>query len=119
MKIIIQSEGNTKEAKVDSRFGRCAYFMIYDTESKEYNANENTFTNGGSAGVKAGTFVIENGDALIGVNIGPNAFQTLNAGNIKIFSGIPDLSIEENINKYLKNELEELGRANAEGHNNL
>jgi len=32
MKIAITSAGNTLESKVDSRFGRCAYFVIYDTE---------------------------------------------------------------------------------------
>lgn len=43
MKVAITSEGNSPEAKVDSRFGRCAYFVIYDTESKgtEYIPNPN------------------------------------------------------------------------------
>jgi len=34
MKIAITSEGNNHEAKLDSRFGRCSYFVIYDTETK-------------------------------------------------------------------------------------
>jgi len=33
MKIAITSEGNSLSAKLDSRFGRCAYFVIYDTET--------------------------------------------------------------------------------------
>jgi len=34
MKVCITSNGNTLESKLDERFGRCAFFVIYDTESK-------------------------------------------------------------------------------------
>ncbi|MDD5186445.1 MAG: NifB/NifX family molybdenum-iron cluster-binding protein [Paludibacter sp.] len=34
MKIAITSTGNTLESTIDQRFGRCAYFVIYDTENK-------------------------------------------------------------------------------------
>jgi predicted Fe-Mo cluster-binding NifX family protein len=33
MKIAITSTGNSPDATLDSRFGRCSYFVIYDTES--------------------------------------------------------------------------------------
>ncbi|MDD4920815.1 MAG: NifB/NifX family molybdenum-iron cluster-binding protein [Bacteroidales bacterium] len=33
MKIAITSTGNTPQATLDSRFGRCSYFVIYDTKS--------------------------------------------------------------------------------------
>ena len=35
MKIVITSTGDSIENNLDIRFGRCAYFMFYDTESKE------------------------------------------------------------------------------------
>ncbi len=43
MKVAITSTGNNLEAKLDERFGRCAYFVIYDTETKatEYIPNPN------------------------------------------------------------------------------
>ena len=43
MKVAITSTGNTLESNVDQRFGRCAYFVIYDSESKsvEYIPNPN------------------------------------------------------------------------------
>jgi len=43
MKIAITSTGNSPESKIDSRFGRCAYFVIYDTESgsTEFIPNQN------------------------------------------------------------------------------
>ncbi len=34
MKIAITSEGNTLEAQIDRRFGRCAFFAIYDTDTQ-------------------------------------------------------------------------------------
>jgi len=43
MKIAITSTGNTLESTLDQRFGRCAYFVVYDTESKamEFIPNPN------------------------------------------------------------------------------
>ena len=43
MKIAITSTGNSPGSKLDSRFGRCAYFAIYDTEneSTEFIPNPN------------------------------------------------------------------------------
>jgi predicted Fe-Mo cluster-binding NifX family protein len=31
MKVVITSTGNSPEAKIDSHFGRCSYFVFYDT----------------------------------------------------------------------------------------
>jgi predicted Fe-Mo cluster-binding NifX family protein len=33
MKIAITSTGNSPDATLDSRFGRCSYFVVFDTES--------------------------------------------------------------------------------------
>lgn len=43
MKTAITSKGNTLESKMDQRFGRCKYFVIYDTDSKhaEFVLNPN------------------------------------------------------------------------------
>jgi predicted Fe-Mo cluster-binding NifX family protein len=43
MKTAITSTGNNLESTIDHRFGRCAYFVIYDSESKaiEFIPNPN------------------------------------------------------------------------------
>ncbi len=43
MRIAITSTGNSLESTIDPRFGRCAYFVVYDTESKstEFIPNPN------------------------------------------------------------------------------
>ena len=33
MKIAITSSGNSMDASIDNRFGRCSYFAFYDTET--------------------------------------------------------------------------------------
>ncbi|NLA24422.1 MAG: dinitrogenase iron-molybdenum cofactor biosynthesis protein [Bacteroidales bacterium] len=56
MKIAITSTGNDLKATVDPRFGRCAYFVIYDTESKAVefipNPNINATEGAGPASVE-------------------------------------------------------------------
>jgi len=44
MKVAITSTGNSIESTIDTRFGRCAYFFIYDIENKvmEFIPNSNT-----------------------------------------------------------------------------
>lgn len=41
MKIAITSKGNTPDSLVDSRFGRCEFFAIYDTEDDKLRFVEN------------------------------------------------------------------------------
>ena len=55
MKVAIASNGNTLESNIDSSFGRCAWFVIYDTESgaMEFipNANKELEEHAGKAAV--------------------------------------------------------------------
>ena len=43
MKVAITSTGNSLDSTIDQRFGRCAYFVVYDTESEgiEFIPNPN------------------------------------------------------------------------------
>ena len=56
MKVAITSTGNTLESNLDSRFGRCSYFVIYDTETKatEFvpNSNKENIEGAGPASVQ-------------------------------------------------------------------
>lgn len=53
MKIAITSSGNNLESKLDSRFGRCSYFAIYDTGTKDIdflsNPNKESLEGAGPA----------------------------------------------------------------------
>ncbi|MEN6456248.1 MAG: NifB/NifX family molybdenum-iron cluster-binding protein [Prolixibacteraceae bacterium] len=56
MKIAITSTGNALTSKLDSRFGRCSYFVIYDTETKSVefipNPNKDHVEGAGPASVQ-------------------------------------------------------------------
>jgi predicted Fe-Mo cluster-binding NifX family protein len=56
MKVAITSTGNNLESLLDSRFGRCSYFVIYDTtsHSTEFipNPNKENIEGAGSASIQ-------------------------------------------------------------------
>ncbi|HEY9114266.1 MAG TPA: NifB/NifX family molybdenum-iron cluster-binding protein [Bacteroidales bacterium] len=41
MKVAIASQGNSLESKLDKSFGRCNFFVVYDTENKTVEFIEN------------------------------------------------------------------------------
>ena len=55
MKIAITSTGNTLDSDLDAHFGRCSYFVFYDTENHGYefarNDNRDTDEKAGSMAV--------------------------------------------------------------------
>lgn len=58
MKVAITSVGNTVDSSVDSRFGRCSFFALYDTESGNVEFVENNKKNAiEGAGPAAAQFV--------------------------------------------------------------
>ena len=60
MKICVTADGNTLESNIDPRFGRCAYFLIVDLETMEFEAIDNgQVQTAGGAGVKSGQLVVE------------------------------------------------------------
>lgn len=89
MKLCISSTKNDLEGAVDPRFGRCQYFLFVNTETMDFEAVGNpAFIAGGGAGVQAAQLVVNKGsDVVITGNVGPNAFQALQAAGLKIVTG--------------------------------
>ncbi|MFH1073837.1 MAG: NifB/NifX family molybdenum-iron cluster-binding protein [Candidatus Firestonebacteria bacterium] len=90
MKICITSEGNTLDSAVDPRFGRCKYFIIVDNETEKFEAIDNTNIGlTGGAGIQSAQLVASLGvKKVLTGNVGPNAFQTLQAAKIDIYTGV-------------------------------
>ncbi len=103
MKICITSEGDKLDSKVDPRFGRCQYFVVVETDTLEFEVVKNPNVEAmGGAGVQSGQFVAERQvKAVLTGNVGPNAFQTLQAAGIDVITGVSG-SIKEAIEKYKK-----------------
>lgn len=108
MKIAISSQGKEENSLMDSRFGRCEYFCIYDIEDDGFKVIENTAINSNAgAGIEAANLVLkETIDAIVTGNIGPHANEVLKRSNIKIFTS--DVKkISDIINEYKGNKLKE------------
>ncbi|HOJ31346.1 MAG TPA: NifB/NifX family molybdenum-iron cluster-binding protein [bacterium] len=90
MKICITSDGNNLEANVDQRFGRCAYFIFYDTETDSFEALANTNASGmGGVGVQNGQLMAEKGvEIVLTGNLGPNAANVLQQAGIRTVTGV-------------------------------
>ena len=122
MKIAISSTGKDLESEVDTRFGRCAYFLIVETKDKKvknFKVIENTAkTQMGGAGITAGEIVAnQKVDAVITVNTGPRAFSVFKQFKIKIYQG--QGKIKKVIQEFIGGKLEELTDSNGPQHKGL
>lgn len=117
MRVAISASGEDLEAKVDSRFGRCQNILIVESESMEFESvpNENAMVAGG-AGIQVAQTIIGKGvKAVITGNIGPNAYQILKAGGVKILTGASG-TVREAVERFKKGELQETDSPTVGGH---
>jgi predicted Fe-Mo cluster-binding NifX family protein len=90
MKIAVSSTGPTLDDTVETRFGRCAYFLIVDPDTMEFEALPNpNISLGGGAGIQSAQLMAEKGVSVVLTgNCGPNAFQTFGAAGIQVITGV-------------------------------
>jgi predicted Fe-Mo cluster-binding NifX family protein len=119
MKIAISSMGENLESEVDTKFGRCPYFLIVEIEDKEVKnvkAIENTAAGQmGGAGITAAEIVAnEKVDAVISANLGPRALSVFEQFGIKIYQG--QGIIKDVIQKFIEGELTEITESTGPMH---
>ncbi|MBN1435967.1 MAG: NifB/NifX family molybdenum-iron cluster-binding protein [Sedimentisphaerales bacterium] len=90
MKIAITATEPTLDGTIDPRFGRCAYFIIVDPETMEFQALPNANSALGSgAGIQSAQLITDNdAQTVLTGNCGPKAFATLNAAQIQVIVGV-------------------------------
>jgi predicted Fe-Mo cluster-binding NifX family protein len=120
MKVIITAMGNDLNSQVDPRFGRCKYFLTVDTETMEFEATPNGNQDAmGGVGVQAAQTVANKGvDALLTGSVGPNAFQTLSAAGLKIYTGAHG-TIKEVLEQFKQGELKESSNSTVGSHSGM
>ncbi len=104
MKIALSAEGNHLNAAVDHRFGRCAYFIIYDSETGEYEAVENPAAQArGGAGTQSAQLMAEKEvEVLLTGAVGPNAERGLSALGVRVVTNVEGNSVRDAIENFLK-----------------
>ena len=106
MKLCVTATGDNLEALLDPRFGRCAYLVIVNSETLQFEAIPNVASKArGGAGIQAAQIVSNQGaKVLVTGNVGPNAFQALSATGIQIITGVSG-TIKGVVEKFKKGEL--------------
>jgi predicted Fe-Mo cluster-binding NifX family protein len=120
MKIAITSSGSDLKSEVDPRFGRCAYFILVETDTDEFEAIENTGAQGmGGVGIQSGQIMTDKGiETVLTGSCGPNAFQTLQAAGIKVITGATG-TVQEAIDKFKSGDYKAISQANASAHSGM
>lgn len=110
MKIAFTSEGKTWESKIDPRFGRAEYIVIYDEESDNLSVLDNTEVTNKAHGAGTSTaqkvFELKPDVLITGNGPGENAATILKKLNLKMFVNAHNFTLKEAYEKYKNNTLE-------------
>lgn len=102
---------------VDPRFGRAPYFIIVNSDTMEFEAEENTNLNAASGvGIQSAQMIAgKKVDALLTGSCGPNAFQTLQAAGINVVTGVTG-TVEEAVKAYVSGRFQSAPQPNVPPH---
>ena len=117
MKIAISATGPSLDAEVDSRFGRCPYFIIVDPDTMQFESmqNSNIVTSGG-AGIATGQMIAKSGvQVVLTGDCGPNAYKVLSGAGIQVITGVSG-KIRDAIQDYKSGKFQVNSRPNVADH---
>lgn len=118
MRIAVTTSGDTLAAPLDSRFGRAARFIIYNTDTKGFQSLDNAqnLNAAQGAGIQAAQTVASAGvNSLITGHCGPKAFRVLQAAGIKVYN-CEAATVEEALGLLEEGKLQASNGADVEGH---
>ena len=120
MKLAFTVQGENLNADIDPRFGRCQKILVLDSETEAFEVFDNTNVNlSGGAGIQTAKFIIEKDvHTVLTGNVGPNAYMTLTAADIQVFTGISG-TVSDAIEKFRKGELQANSEPSVESHHGM
>lgn len=125
MKIALTAASPDIEVNIEPRFGRCAYLLVVDNDTMQWEAHPNPGLNvSGGAGIKAAQFVAnQHAEVALSGDFGPHAFNTLYAGGITMYLYGDCTTVAQAIARFKNKQLEQVGGPTRgecdEGHHGL
>jgi predicted Fe-Mo cluster-binding NifX family protein len=119
MRVAVTAQGSGLDALVDVRFGRAGDFVIFDTDTggSEHLGNTEGRGAGQGAGIQAARRMAEHGvQVVLTGHCGPNAFRTLQAAGIQVYTGLRGGTVREAIEQFRGGKLEAAQAADVAGH---
>jgi predicted Fe-Mo cluster-binding NifX family protein len=101
MTVAVSADGRDLDARISPHFGRAPFFVLADVDTLVFEviANPAIDTLRG-AGIQAAQAIADHqAEAVLTGVIGPNAFETLQAGGIPVFS-VSDATVRSAIQAY-------------------
>jgi predicted Fe-Mo cluster-binding NifX family protein len=118
MRVAVTAREATVDSPVDQRFGRARYLIIIDTETgnAEVHDNEVNLNAVQGAGIQTAQNVARlMVEAVLTGHAGPNAFRTLSAAGIQVYTGLQG-TVGEAIEEFKAGRLNPVDSADVEGH---
>jgi len=118
MKVCVTAAASGIDAPMDSRFGRCPFFVVVDLDSMSEISIPNANVNAASgAGTQAAQEVAKQGvSALITGNIGPNAMQTLSAAKIDVYQHQGGIAVRAALEAFQRGDLSKIDAPSVSAH---
>ena len=112
MKIAFTSKGTGWESKMDPRFGRTEYILIYDENQDQFDTVDNrdieSVAHGAGPQTAQKMFELKPDVLITGNGPGGNAARVLAESGMKIFIGAGEFTVQEAYQKYKNGELTEI-----------
>lgn len=103
MKLLIGSDEKKLDSKIAKRFGDAAFYLVYDTTDKSYNASKNTQEDEDHSNLAQ---YIEKGvEVFIVGNVGPHAFEAINTSTTKVYLA-RKMTVQEAIDNFNEDNLQ-------------
>ncbi len=117
MRIAVSASGASLSSPVDPRFGRSAYIIFLDPETREFEVVENPYAVSASgAGIQSAQLIVKKGaKAVLTGSCGPNAFQVLSNAGVEVVLGVKG-TVEQAALDYTSGQLKPSTQSNVSPH---
>lgn len=117
MRIVVSAQGDTLDAPASPVFGRCPTYLFVDSDTMQFEAVPNpAMSQGGGAGIQAAQFVVERGaQAVLTGNLGPNAFDVLEAAGVPGYL-VPEGTVRQTVEAFKAGRVRPMSSANVGAH---